>query len=42
MEDEYRILGDVADALSQRRDVEVEEKKPIKVEEFKSILDEID
>ena len=42
MEDEYRILGDVADALSQRRDVEVKKKKPIKVEEFKSILDEID
>ena len=33
MEDEYRLLGDVADALENPRDVEVEVEKPIDVDE---------
>ena len=40
MEDEYRLLGDVADALENPRDVEVEVEKPIDVDEFKKIMNE--
>lgn len=42
MEKEFRILGYVAEALENPKDVEVEEKKPVSVDDFKSILDEIE
>ena len=40
MENEYRLLGDVADALENPRDVEVEVEKPVDVDEFKKIMNE--
>ena len=40
MENEYRLLGDVADALENPRDVEVAVEKPIDVDEFKKIMNE--
>ena len=40
MEKEYRILGFVSEALENPKEVTVEEKKPIKVDEFKKIMDE--
>ena len=40
MEKEYRILGYVSEALENPKEVEIEEKKPLAVDEFKKILDE--
>lgn len=40
MENEYRLLGDVADALENPRDVKVAVEKPIDVDEFKKIMNE--
>ena len=40
MEKEYRILGFVSEALENPKDVTVEEKKPVDVEEFKKIMNE--
>ena len=40
MEKEYRILGFVANALEERKDVEIEPKKPVDVDEFKKIMNE--
>ena len=40
MENEYRLLGDVADALENPREVTVEAQKPIDVDEFKKIMNE--
>ena len=40
MEKEYRILGFVANALEERKDVELEEKKPVSVDEFEKIMNE--
>ncbi len=40
MENEYRLLGDVADALENPCDVEVEVEKPVDVDEFKKIMNE--
>ena len=40
MEKEYRILGFVAEALENPKEVELEEKKPIDVDEFKKIMDD--
>ena len=40
MEKEYRILGFVSEALENPKDVTVEEKKPVKVDDFKKIMDE--
>lgn len=38
MEKEYRILGFVSEALENPKDVEVEDKKPVDVEDFKNIM----
>ena len=38
MEKEYRILGFVSEALENPKDVTVEEKKPVKVDDFKKIM----
>ena len=40
MEKEYRLLGDVADALENPREVTVEAERPIDVDEFKKIMNE--
>ena len=40
MEKEYRILGFVSEALENPKEVEVEAKKPIEVDEFKKIMNE--
>ena len=40
MEKEYRILGFVANALDNPKEVELEEKKPVSVDEFKKIMNE--
>ena len=40
MEKEYTILGYVAEALENPKEVEVEAKKPIEVDEFKKIMNE--
>ena len=40
MEKEYRILGIVANALEKRKDVEIEPKKPVDVDEFEKIMNE--
>jgi hypothetical protein len=40
MEKEYRILGYVSEALENPKEVEVEEKKPVKVDEFKKIMED--
>ncbi|KZX13541.1 methanogenesis marker 6 protein [Methanobrevibacter oralis] len=41
MEKEYKILGFVSEALENPKEVEVEEKKPIDVDEFKAIMNEV-
>ena len=40
MEKEYRILGFVANALEERKDVKIEPKKPVDVDEFEKIMNE--
>ena len=40
MEKEFQILGFVSEALENPKEVEIEEKKPLAVDEFKKILDE--
>ena len=40
MEKEYTILGYVAEALENPKEVTVEEKKPVKVDDFKEIMNE--
>jgi len=41
MEKEYRILGFVSEALENPKDdVEIEDKKPVDVDEFKKIMNE--
>lgn len=40
MESEYLLLGDVADALENPQQVEVEVKKPVSVDELKEIFNE--
>ena len=40
MEKEYRILGFVSNALENPKEVEIEEKKPVEVDEFKKIMNE--
>lgn len=40
MEKEFRLLKDVSNALESRKEVEVEDKHPVDVDLFKSIVDE--
>ena len=40
MEKEYRRLGFVSVALENPKEVELEEKKPVDVDEFKKIMNE--
>lgn len=41
MESEFKLLGDVSDALSKFKPVTIKKDKPIKYDEFKNILKEI-
>ena len=40
MEKEFRLLGDVADALDKRKDVNIVKKCPVDVDLVKNILNE--
>ncbi|MDL2246377.1 methanogenesis marker 6 protein [Methanobrevibacter sp. OttesenSCG-928-K11] len=40
MEDEFKLLGDISDALSNRKEVNIEKDEPIDVDDFKDIVKE--
>ena len=40
MEHEFKLLKDVSDALEHPQKVEIEEKSPVDVDEFKKIMNE--
>ncbi len=40
MEKEFRLLGDVSDALEKRKDVKVEEKHPVDIDLVKDVINE--
>ena len=40
MEKEYTILGYVAEALENPKEVTIEKKKPVKVDDFNEIMNE--